>query len=54
MPHIDRLGIIHISDDDATLIDVGDPDGPAWDMFQAAHTIHSHMWEITNMIKEEA
>lgn len=54
MPHIDRLGIIHISDDSASLVDVGDPDGPAWDMFQAAHTIHSHMWEITNMIKEEA
>ena len=54
MPHIDRLGIIHISDDSASLVDAGDPDGPAWDIFQAAHTIHSHMWEITNMIKEEA
>ncbi len=54
MSHIDRLGIIHISDDSASLVDVGDPDGPAWDMFQAAHTIHSHMWEITNMIKGEA
>ena len=54
MPHIDRLGIIHISDNNASLVDVGTPDGPAWNMFQAAHTIHSHMWEITNMIKEEA
>ena len=54
IPHIDRLGIIHISDDSASLVDVGAPDGPAWNMFQAAHTIHSHMWEITNMIKEEA
>ena len=54
MPHIDRLGIIHISDESATLIDAGDPDGPAWDMFQGAHTIHTRKQEITNMIKEEA
>ena len=52
MPHIDRLGIIHISDESATLIDAGDPDGPAWDMFQGAHTIHTRKQEITNMIKE--
>lgn len=54
MPHIDRLGIIHISDESATLIDAGDPDGVAWDMFQGAHTIHARKQEITNMIKEEA
>jgi hypothetical protein len=52
MPHIDRLGIIHISDESATLIDAGDPDGVAWDMFQGAHTIHARKQEITNMIKE--
>ena len=51
-PHIDRLGIIHISDESATLIDAGDPDGPAWDMFQGAHTIHTRKQEITSMIKE--
>lgn len=54
MPHIDRLGIAHIGDNSAILVDAGDPDGPAWDAFQAAHTIHSRMREITNMIKEEA
>jgi len=53
MPHIDRLGIAHISDNSAILVDAGDPDGPAWDAFQAAHTIHSRMREITNKIKEE-
>lgn len=52
MPHIDRLGIIHISDESATLIDAGSPDGVAWDMFQGAHTIHTRKQEITNMIKE--
>ena len=52
MPHIDRLGVIHISDESATLIDAGDPDGPAWDMFRGAHTIHTRKQEITNMIKE--
>lgn len=54
MPRTDRLGIIHISDESATLIDAGSPDGPAWDMFQGAHTIHARKQEITNMIKEEA
>lgn len=51
-PRIDRLGIIHISDASAVLIDAGTPDGPAWNMFQGAHTIHTQKQKITSMIKE--
>lgn len=52
MPHIDRLGIIHISDDDATLIPAGHPDGPGWEAFQAANILYSTLPTITDTLKE--
>ena len=51
MPRIDRLGIIHIGDTGAALHRVGEPDGPGWEAFKAANTLHQLQAHLRGLLK---
>lgn len=51
MPQIDRLGIIHLTDDSATLYDAGTPGGPGWATFLGANTIHQNINDLRGILK---